>query len=202
MKALEISILIFSVTLMCFICGCTDTPEINEMAAVNNANCPVATDSTNGQQLVTNVRFSDMQFVNGDDSNTTLKNNITSVDPTYNELVDFLKTDQTDQIPFVDSKFVCGDYARVLHDNAERSGWRCGYVIIAYDSHEEHACNVFNTPDKGIVYIDDAGVEEPTNNWDAEVSLTVGEDYQPVPLFTPEYERANWGKVKGFLSFW
>ena len=76
---------------------------------------------------------------------------------------------------------VCADFAERLHNNAEKAGIRCGYVII--DS-LNHALNVFETTDKGFVYIDDTGPHLfGPSNCDKVVHVKEGIEYIPISLF-------------------
>jgi len=91
---------------------------------------------------------------------------------------------------------VCSDFAERLHNNAEMAGIRAGYVsldMIGYTdpaglglpSDSGHACNVFHTTDRGLVYIDVTGNSDddgPTSN-DRIVIIEIGEEYNPDYLF-------------------
>jgi hypothetical protein len=119
-------------------------------------------------------------------------------DPTWNQLLEFLKADNTDAHPYIYPTFVCADFAKMLQDNAHKAGWRCAIVHVElsgypdwYDygipSETGHSCNAFNTADRGLVYIDDtrtAGVG-PANQ-DHIVYIQVGGGYTPKALF-PTY---------------
>ena len=85
-----------------------------------------------------------------------MANNSSSRDPSWNELRAFLVADETEAIPYSDSSFICGDYAEMLHSNAERMGIRAAVVIIHWAEDDiTHAINAFNTTDEGLVYVDD-----------------------------------------------
>ena len=115
-----------------------------------------------------------------------LINNRNATNPSYSELVNFLQSDKTDEFPYqlslVANRFyygqaedninlahikeiidgtaqptepgVCADFAERLHNEAEMSGIKCGYVVI---DNLNHALNVFDTTDKGLVFVDDTG---------------------------------------------
>jgi FtsZ-binding cell division protein ZapB len=90
----------------------------------------------------------------------TLSNNFDKVhNPTLSELTYFLRNDNTEKITYQDDLFVCGNFAELLHNNAEKAGIRAGVVIIYLPMGITHACNAFYTSDKGLVYIDDTGQE-------------------------------------------
>jgi hypothetical protein len=142
-----------------------------------------------------------------------LINNKNVKDPTYAELLAFLESDNTDEYGYVRTPYsaslyfgsaeskiqlhwiqgiinrtqgplapkICADFAERLHNNAERAGIRCGYVII--DS-LNHAINVFNTTDKGLIYIDDTGNSGyGPSNCDKIVDVQIGKHYIPISLF-------------------
>ena len=203
------------ITLVIMACGCidntqtvtntTDNTSIEEEALthLNNPDIPIPTTNTNGETPTTLVNFNGKQFENSDNSSTVLTNNVSSVDVSYNQLVNFLKEDQTDKIPFVNGSFECNEFALTLHNNAEEKGIRAGFVIIVYDSHGEHAINVFNTTDKGVIYVDDTGMcTNPDNeDFDTTVNLEAERDYKPISLFVND-DRVNWGPVKCYLVYW
>ena len=142
-----------------------------------------------------------------------LINNKNAKNTTYTELITFLKSDNTDEFPYQNtlsligfyygeaedkidldyikeiidgtkkpaSPKVCADFAERLHNNAEMAGIRCGYVII--DS-INHALNVFETTDKGLVYIDDTGTFLwGPSNCDKIVDVKEGIEYVPESIF-------------------
>jgi len=80
---------------------------------------------------------------------------------------------------------VCADFAERLHNNAESAGIRCAYVGVGLAGSAGHACNAFQTTDKGLIYIDCTGISDsygPDNN-DKVVDIQVGEQYDPAYLF-------------------
>jgi len=157
-----------------------------------------------------------------------LINNKDAKDPTYSELLDFLRSDKTDEFPYqytlsvmgfyygeaednidldslkriIDgtakpsSPKICADFAERLHNEAEMAGIRCAYVsldMIGYtdpynlgiESDAGHACNAFETTDRGLVYIDCTGISDSYGpvNQDMIVNVQVGEQYNPQFLF-------------------
>ena len=69
-----------------------------------------------------------------------LENNVSAKDPSYKELIQFLKTDQTDTIPYYYDSFVCADFAEAVHNNAEKSGIKAGYVGVDFYEIRRWAC--------------------------------------------------------------
>ena len=147
-----------------------------------------------------------------------LINNKKATNPTYAELLNFLKSDNTDSFPYLytikvllpyygtaeshidlarlqgiidgteqplDPR-VCADFAERLHNNAEKAGIRCGYVCIELSIGEGHAINVFETIDKGLIYIDCTGFTDgigPIYQDTIVDTLEAGNEYNPRFLF-------------------
>jgi len=97
-----------------------------------------------------------------------LVNNPNATNPTYAELVAFVKADATDTKAYVEESYrvggfegkahVCADFAEDVHNNAEAAGIRAAWVSIDFEGEDEgHALNAFETTDRGLVYIDCTG---------------------------------------------
>lgn len=112
----------------------------------------------------------------------SLENNPNARNPSWSELVNFLKQDDTDKHLYVLDQFDCGEFALMLHNNAERAGWRAAFVSFApYATRpgvRGHACVAFQTSDCGLIYIDSTGSRTPTNcSMDKVAHLQIGDDY-------------------------
>lgn len=80
------------------------------------------------------------------------------MNPTWQELKDFLISDKTDENDYLPGLRVCAEFAAELHNNAERAGIRAGWVAIHFvDDSVGHALNVFETTNAGLVFIDNTG---------------------------------------------
>lgn len=133
-----------------------------------------------------------------------LINNPNSTDPTYQEMLTFLRSDKTDEIEYDPDSFMCGDFAEVVHNNAEAAGIRAAWVSIDFRGFKAgHACNAFNTTDKGLVFVDCTGIYpyEPGNR-DCIVEIEIGEIYQPEELFTSGEIYDQQGLIKNFEIYW
>ncbi|MFC2045418.1 hypothetical protein ACFLUH_01905 [Chloroflexota bacterium] len=135
---------------------------------------------------------SDAVIVGADGEPIDLVNNPSASNPTYALLEAFVKTDTTDNNIYTDY-YSCGDFAEDVHNNAEAIGIRAGWVGIFFIGEENgHACNVFQTTDRGLVYIDCTGsnpkemsVTTPPHNsalkkatsWDKVAYLELGREY-------------------------
>ena len=92
---------------------------------------------------------------------------------TYAELERFLAGDRTENQTYVMPDYTCLDFAVALHDRAEEAGIKNGIVAVSFEGKKDgHAFNVFPTTDKGLVYIDNTGLnrtrladgDRPTDN--------------------------------------
>jgi len=88
-------------------------------------------------------------------------------DPTYQEALQFICSDQTDKNQYNQS-YTCINFANDFVNGALNEGYRCGYVIIEF-AETSHAIVCFNTSDKGLIFI------EPQN--DKLVTLTTEQPY-------------------------
>jgi len=87
--------------------------------------------------------------------------------PTYAEMLDFLTTDKTSDNKYITGEYVCWNFAMDVNNAAEIAGWRCGYCLVGFEDGRSHSIIVFDTTDRGLVYIDPQG--------DKEVSFEVGD---------------------------
>lgn len=136
-----------------------------------------------------------------------LYENPNTTNPTWEQLLSFLRTDDTDKIDYVPGNFVCIDFAETLHNNAEKSGIRCGLVVLYPIS---HACNAFETTDRGLVFIDCTGLSRyqigPYDE-DTIVDVQLGADYVPRYIFSNRlgntiYTIESFGTVTRYQICW
>ena len=88
--------------------------------------------------------------------NAGLGHGYTLRDPTYNEVITFLREDKTDRNEYIEDTYgvyVCSHFARDVNNNAEEAGLRCAFVELRY-LEGGHAIIAFNTIDKGLVYFE------------------------------------------------
>jgi len=122
---------------------------------------------------------------NATGATVVLVDNRSATDPTYASLVAFLNQDKTSNYKYDYPNFTCADFARILHDNAEAAGIRCGFAAIEFDnipinysiydngagdfsppnrsSDTGHGLIAFNTVDRGLVYVDVSSTPDFTN---------------------------------------
>jgi len=123
----------------------------------------------------------------GDYRPIELINNTNARDPSWDELMIFVRSDTTDSRPFVQTfywSYVCADYARDVHNNAEAAGIKAAWVGIDFEEGGPgHALNAFQTTDKGLVFVD-------CTQWDTIAYVKIGEELGAIDLdwaLSPEY---------------
>jgi hypothetical protein len=89
-----------------------------------------------------------------------LEDNITAVNPTWRQLVDFLEADLTDVHSYIPLAYTCAEFAEALHNAAEKAGIRCAFVGVDFGGDTlKHALDAFYTLDMGWVFINSMGTE-------------------------------------------
>jgi hypothetical protein len=120
-------------------------------------------------------------------------------DPTYNEVLNFIENDKTNEKNYIEDVFDCEQFSQQVNANAENIGIRCAYVIIYfYDTDAGHGIIGFNTVDQGMVY-----VEPQTDEWVE--NLKEGNDYWTdclVPKGNYYYEDSPNDTIKEILLIW
>lgn len=140
-------------------------------------------------------------MVGGDDKLISLVNCDNAKNPTYSQLVQFIKKDSTDRKKYT-SRYVCSDFAEDVHNNAEKAGIKAGWVAIRFKSGPGHACNAFKTTDKGLVYIDCTGSPSQKGSFDKVITLKKGKSLTPKSLYPPMFKWSGMGTVKSFKVYW
>jgi len=149
-------------------------------------------------------------LIGGDGEPIILIDNPDAADPTYAELVAFIRQDTTDAKDYLEHPrigYVCADFAEDVHNSAEAAGIRAASVSVDFEGNEEgHALNAFDTIDMGLVYIDCTGqssgdklnihleyteegyefVDDNPESWDAVAYVKAGKEYGLVPLARAE----------------
>ena len=145
-------------------------------------------------------------FVGEDDRYITLLHNSNATNPTYTQMITFLRKDKTDQNRYINGKYTCSEFARDVYNNAEKVGIRSAWVSLDFkNDYYGHACNAFKTTDKGLIYIDCTGNSDKkraTTDLDSKVNVVVGKPFIPIALFPPYYKYESMGIVKHVDIFW
>ncbi|MCL0094776.1 hypothetical protein M1N58_02630 [Dehalococcoidales bacterium] len=76
--------------------------------------------------------------------------------PTYKELMDFLRRDKTDLKPYIKGEYTCSNFSADVNINAELEGIRAAWVRLRFADEEVrgHAIVAFETIDKGLIFIE------------------------------------------------
>ena len=165
-------------------------------------------------------------LVDGGDEPIRLINNPAATNLTYKEVLAFITLDTTDLLQYIERgnptgarPFVCSDFAKSVHNNAETAGIRSGCVSIDWaDGGIGHAVNAFETSDLGLVYFDCTGksifsqIEEndakaAVGSWDKVAYIEQGKRYGVIGLafaaspdysFFEEYDQ-QWAEFKQLM---
>jgi hypothetical protein len=157
----------------------------------------------NYEHSVLKINESDYMGFAGD-SCKYMYNNPEAVDVSYDELINFVENDKTDNLLYVNNLFKCLDFATVLHNNAEEKGIRTGIVLIKWENKSiGHAINCFNTTDKGMIYIDSVGSSEYQKDvqYDS-ISCFSGGNYIETNLKTNKECINRMGKYQWKKEYW
>ena len=105
------------------------------------------------------------------DEPINITNNNHSINVSYSEVLNFIKYDKTDELPYHDG-FRCGEFATMVHDHAEKFGIKAHVVVVTYnDERPAHMINGFNTTDMGMIFFDCTGTTLGNTYLDKEVKL-------------------------------
>jgi hypothetical protein len=110
-------------------------------------------------------------------------------DPTYQEALQFISSDQTDKNEYSEN-YTCDHFTADFKNNAFKAGFRCGYVSIHFPE-SAHAIVCFNTTDQSLIFI------EP--QYDDIVTLTTGQSYAVLNEYeVPDYDDT----IVNFMIVW
>jgi len=102
--------------------------------------------------------------------------------PSWEELKTFLEVDDTNELVYNEESFDCTGFALELFKRARVNGFRVGIVELSLEDNESaHLLNVFQTIDRGIVFIDVTGNENGTGR-DKVGYVEVGKPYGTIDL--------------------
>jgi hypothetical protein len=150
--------------------------------------------------------------VGGDGGPIELIDNPNATDPTYAALLAFLEADQTDKFIYIigppKNAYVCADFARDVHNNAESAGIRAAWVGLELEGTTEgHALNAFETTDRGLVFMDCTGLglwDDPGKwtRWDRRAYVEVGQPYQVeyVEYYDHHHSRILFYTIEGYAG--
>jgi hypothetical protein len=139
-------------------------------------------------------------LIGADGHYVTLRNNPAARNPTWTELKNFLQRDETDKRIYDSKSFTCGDFAEMLHNNAEAAGIRAALVGLVLKPASlqggeiKHSLNCFETSDAGTVYIDVTSSSQGISS-DKIVDVIIGKDYIPVAIFPHAGYSQTWSNM-------
>ncbi len=147
----------------------------------------------------------DNGHISTDNPYVDLVNNPDAKDPTFAEVVEFIKADETDKKPYVPGRYMCDLFARDVHNNAEKAGLRAAWVSLELSNPDDlQFCVAFQTTDRGLVYIDCTGEEGgSTSDCDMIVKdISEGVRYHPESLYPPYDRDYTQGTIESFKLYW
>lgn len=99
--------------------------------------------------------------------------------PTYDEVLEFIGEDETDEMDYVEGEFECLDFCMMFRNNAFKKGYISYTVWIDFVGQSfGHSIIGFNTTDRGMIYLDP--------QLDYFVDLGVGVDYWKDAVLSPQ----------------
>ena len=136
---------------------CLEIEDFRETMLRSDARATGVGVATVGDKVYYTQVFDVLNAGDGKGEPVALQENAVAEDPSWEELKEFLRHDDTDEQLYMPGLFVCADFANMLHDRAESLGIRAAYVSVDFVDGPGHAMNAFDTIDKGRVYIDCTG---------------------------------------------
>ena len=133
-----------------------------------------------------------------------LAKNPNAVNPTLQEVIDFARQTHVSSLPYTPGKFVCTEFARLLHDKAEDFGYRCAFVSVHFQTGEGHALTAFRTTDYGLVFVDCTGGidnNEP-GAYDTFGYLEKGKPYGRLPFDVGKNDPNHYERYEQALATW
>lgn len=162
---------------------------------------------------VHNLTLSEARLYNRNNANSHqwwfppgLVPNPNATDPTFAQVVNFIKADPTDKKLYVSGVYECDSMARDVYNNASKAGIRVGLVDIWLQGEDDQYDTCYNTTDKGLVFIDCTG--DPTSgcsgcgDCDCIVNVTKGIIYHPHSLYSPYCRDYTQGQILDYKIEW
>ena len=132
-----------------------------------------------------------------DGSPIILSNNLSAVDPTYEELIIFLKSNQVNQSEHNLHPFLS---AQKLQDKAEKAGYKCSWVLVTLEGGKEQVCNAFNTTDRGLIFVDHT-INKIEGSFYL-VDVNIGGQYIPKNMFNENEMYDFLGTIEDYKIYW
>lgn len=147
-KIITILILFF------IICFYFNVQSFNFINNVNNKYCSYKMDMENAITNEYNIYADGVRICGANGHQLHIINNPNAKEVTYAEVKAFIILDKTDEFIYDYNSFICTDYSEMVHNNAEQHEIKSGMIIVDFTNGIGHIFNVFNTTDKGLIYVD------------------------------------------------
>jgi len=123
-------------------------------AELENTSRSLAADISDCRAQLTHAQQAYKQLLQSKQANFT--------NPLFKELVSFLEADKTEKTQYNEQTYDCTGFSLDLYKNSRAHGFKSGIVEIEFaeTNNAGHMINVFQTHDKGRVFIDVAGTKE------------------------------------------
>ena len=135
-----------------------------------------------------------------------LRKNPAAHDPSFAEVLAFLRKDEVHEHRYTPMKFVCTEFAVMLHDHAEQAGLRCALVSLQFTEGEGHALDAFKTADYGVVYIDCTGTAskapQSLDVYNTIAYIEPGEPYGRLPLDVGSVDPNHYSHYEKVMRLW
>lgn len=113
-------------------------------------------------------------------------------DVTWQELMDFLSQDPTDEDPYIQDLYMCGTFAESVYNSAGAVGIRAAWVSLDIRGRDiGHALNAFFTTDRGLVFVDCTG---------GDTAVVVASEHTAVPCDHDRVAYVRPGMEYGLIS--
>lgn len=132
--------------------------------------------------VLSGCRQSEPVYVKPTGEPVNLVNNSAARDHPWQEVVEFLERDTTDEERYTPERG-SAYFAEILHNRAEYYGFKTAFVVAGFENGESYYLNAFNTVDYGLVYVDCTG----RGAWDRAAPPDIVLDYQIPKEYEDEF---------------
>lgn len=138
-------------------------------------------------------------YSNGAGYSINLHRNVKATNPTWDSLKSFIRNDDIFSHALkIDLTLTptCGDVAQTIYNDAESAGIKAAFVVVHFNNGSvPYALNLFNTSDKGLIFID--CTEEDFTHM---TPVPFGKKAYGVPDNDNKVAYVQVGKLLGFIS--
>lgn len=133
-----------------------------------------------------------------------LAKNPNAVNPSLQQVIDFARQTRISSLKYQPGKFVCTEFAKLLHDKAQAVGYRCAFVSVHFKTGMGHALTAFRTTDFGLVFVDCTGgiSNDEVGAYDTFGYLERGKPYGRLPFDVGRNDPNHYERYEQALSTW